>query len=330
MKKIAFDVMGNDNGVGPGVEAVLSFVERYDNFQVILVGDEDEIKKFTEETKNIKIIDVKKVVNKEAGMRSARDSKTSMSIAVNLVKNNEADAVISSGDSGIYLSITTLQLKRLPGIKRPAFMPVFPTIVGDKKFVMMDVGANIETTSEMLIQWAFLGSLFSKAVIGTKNPEVGIVNIGKEENKGKSFHMEANNILKNQKNINYVGFVEPRELLNSAVDVAIVDGYGGNLILKAMEGTVLSIFKLLKEELMSKTKYKIGALISKGAFKNISKRLDYRNIGAAWIIGLNSIALKTHGSSDRKAYFGSFESIARALNSGAIQKFKEAFNESNK
>ncbi|MCK5806837.1 MAG: phosphate acyltransferase PlsX [Mycoplasmataceae bacterium] len=330
MKKIVFDVMGNDNGVGPGVKAVISFVNKYPDFHFTLVGNKKEINVFTEETNNIKIINVEKQVDKTSSARSARDSKTSMSVAVNMVKTKDADAVISSGDSGMYLATTTLQLRRLPGIKRPAFMPVFPTIVDENKFVMMDVGANIETSSEMLVQWASLGSSFVQTVLKVKNPRVGIINIGTEENKGKSFHKEANEILKKRKDINYVGFVEPRELLNSVVDVAITDGYGGNLILKSMEGTVLALLKLLKEELMSKTKYKMGALLSKGAFKNVSKRLDYRNIGAAWIIGLNGIALKTHGSSDEKAYFGAFKGIAQAINTNAIEKFKEVFNESNK
>ncbi|MCK5867326.1 MAG: phosphate acyltransferase PlsX [Mycoplasmataceae bacterium] len=330
MKKIAFDVMGNDNGVEPAIKAVVSFVEKYTDFKFILVGDKSQICNFIEETDNIKIIDIKKQVDKNSGARAARDSKTSMAVAVNLVKEGEADAVISSGDSGIYLATATLQLRRLPGINRPAFMPIFPTIIENNKFVMMDVGANVETTSKMMIQWALLGSLFSETVLNIKSPRVGIVNIGTEDNKGKDFHIEAAEILKKRKDINYVGFVEPRELLNSVVDVAIVDGYGGNLILKAMEGTVLSLLKLLKEELMSKTKYKMGALLSKGAFKNVSKRLDYRNIGAAWIIGLNGIALKTHGSSDEKTYYSAFKGIAQALNSDAIKEFKEAFNGTNK
>ena len=225
MKKIAFDVMGNDNGVEHGVKAVVAFVKENIGFKFILVGDKEKIIEFTDENENIEIIDVKKEVDKKAGARSARDSETSMSVAVNLVKLKKADAVISSGDSGIYLSITTLQLRRLPGVQRPAFMPVFPTVIKGNKFVMMDVGANIETSSQMLVQWAILGTAFSKTVLKIENPRVGIVNIGTEENKGKDFHSEANEALKKIENINYVGFIEPRELLNSIVDVAIVDGY---------------------------------------------------------------------------------------------------------
>ena len=205
MKKIVFDVMGNDNGVGPGVKAVISFVNKYPDFHFTLVGNKKEINVFTEETNNIKIINVEKQVDKTSSARSARDSKTSMSVAVNMVKTKDADAVISSGDSGMYLATTTLQLRRLPGIKRPAFMPVFPTIVDENKFVMMDVGANIETSSEMLVQWASLGSSFVQTVLKVKNPRVGIINIGTEENKGKSFHKEANEILKKRKDINYRG-----------------------------------------------------------------------------------------------------------------------------
>lgn len=326
MKKIAFDVMGNDNGVRAGVEAALDFVEKNLDYIVILVGDRKKISKITLETERIQIIDVDKTVDVKAGARAARSGDNSMAVAINLVKEGKADAVMSSGDSGIYLSMATLQLKRMDGIKRPAFMPVFPTIINGKKFVMMDVGANLVSTSEMLEQWAYLGASFSTSVLSIKKPRVGIVNIGTEDKKGNDFQVEANEILKAKKDINYIGFVEPRELLNSAVDVAIIDGYGGNLVLKTMEGTVLSLLKLIKKELTSKTKYKIGALISKGAFKNVKENLDYRNVGAAWIIGLNGLAIKAHGGSDRKAYSGAFNQISNALDNNALTKLKKANN----
>ena len=324
MKRIAFDVMGNDNGVRAGVEAALDFVEKNLDFVVTLVGNKAQINKITVETERIKIIDVKKEVNAEDGARAARNGDNSMSVAINLVKEGKADAVMSSGDSGVYLSMATLTLRRMEGVKRPAFMPVFPTIVAGKKFVMMDVGANLVTTPEMIEQWAILGHKFSKNVLNISKPRVGVVNIGTEDGKGNEFQIEANKILKNRNDINYVGFVEPRELLNSVVDVAIVDGYGGNLILKTMEGTVLSLLKLIKKELTSKTKYKMGALLAKGAFKNIKETLDYRNVGAAWIMGLNGLAIKTHGGSDKKAYLGAFSQLAEALNNNALEKIKEA------
>ena len=179
----------------------------------------------------------------------------------------------------------------------------------------------------MLEQWASLGSIFSENVLSVNKPRVGIVNIGTEDKKGNEFQIEANKIFKNRTDINYIGFIEPRDLLYSTVDVAVIDGYGGNLVLKTMEGTILALLKLIKEEMMSKTKYKIGGLFVKGAFQNIKENLDYRNVGAAWVIGLNGLAIKTHGSSDKKSYLGAFSQVSTALEKNAIEKIKKGLNE---
>lgn len=329
MKTIAFDIMGNDNGVQPGVEAVVSFVKKNPGYKFILVGNKKEILKYTNSSEQIEIRHTTKVVDKKAKARAARDGDTSMAVAVDLVKQGKADAVISSGDSGIYLSIATLTLRRLDGIKRPAFMPIFPTIINDKRFVMLDTGANLEVDGEMLEQWAVAGSVFSNKVLKVKKPKVGIVNIGTEDNKGKDFHAEAHQLLKKNKKVNYIGFIEPRELLNGVVDVAVADGYGGNLILKTMEGTVLSLMKVIKKSLLSRVKYKLGALLAKGAFKQVGEQLDYRNVGAAWVIGLNGLAIKAHGGSDTKSFIGAFSQIKIALDNNAQQEFAKAIKGKN-
>ena len=327
MKKIAFDVMGNDNGVEAGVKAALQFVSENKNYKVFLVGKEAEISNFiTTQNDNIEIIDAEEV-DLSKGPRALRKLDNSMSIAINMVKEGEADAVLSSGDSGTYLSLTTLMLKRIDGVKRPAFMPVIPTIVKGKKFLLLDAGANLVTTEEMLVQWASLGEVFAKVILEVESPRVGIVNIGTEDKKGFDYHIEANKQLKSQDEINYVGFVETRDLLAHEVDVAVADGYGGNLVLKTMEGTVLSLLKLIKQELTSKLIYKIGAGLAKGAFNEIKETLDYRNVGAAWILGLNGIAIKSHGGSDEKAYLGAFGQIKEAVDKDALAKFKESFNQ---
>ena len=324
MKTIAFDIMGNDNGIKGGVEAAITFVEKNLDYTFILVGDKQQINKYTKETERIRIIDNKNEIDKSGGIRSARNSDSSMSVAINLVKTNQADAVISSGESGIYLSMATLQLKRIPGVVRPAFMPIFPTIIKNKRFAFLDAGANLETNAKMLVQWADFGKIFSSKVLKTKNPKVGIINIGTEDTKGHDFHKEAHEILKKNKDINYVGFVEPRELLNGVVDVAVVDGYAGNMVLKSMEGAVLSLLKLIRSEIKSKFIYKIGALFSRGAFRNVKEVLDYRNVGGGWVVGLQGLAIKAHGSSDKKAYLGALNQIKEALENQALQKIKEA------
>lgn len=326
MKTIAFDLNGNDNGVRAGIEAVIEFVKVNLDYIFILVGDKKEISKYVKDTERIKIIDKPELATSTKGALAARKSDSSMATAIRLVKDGKAQAVISSGDSGSYLSMTTLILKRMKGIKRPAFMPVMPTITKNNNFVMMDVGANLETTSDMLVQWSYLGNSFAKSALEISKPRVGIINIGTEPTKGFIWQQEAAKVLAKDKKINFVGFVEPRNLLKGVVDVAVVDGYAGNMILKTMEGTSLTLLSLLKEKLMSKTKYKIGALLSKGAFKGVKDQLDYRNVGAAWVMGLNGLAIKTHGSSDKKSYLGAFGQIANAFNTSTLEKIKKDFS----
>ena len=322
MKTIAFDLMGNDNGIRAGVEAALDFTDSNLDYIVTLVGDRDQISVYTKETERIKIIHSPNLIDGKKGIRAARTSESSMGSAINLVCENKADAVLSSGNSAIYLAMSTLNFKRIKNIKRPAFMPIFPTIIPEKKFIMMDAGANLEVTSEMLFQWAHLGNVFYQKMFNVKNPRIGVVNIGSEDYKGHDFHIQVNKKLK-ESSLLYKGFVEPRDLLKSKVDVAIVDGYAGNMILKTMEGTVLSLLESLKKSLKSKTKYKIGALLAKGAFKKTAENLDYRNVGSAWIIGLNHLAIKCHGGADKKSYLGAFKQITLALENNILPKMKK-------
>ena len=325
MKIIAFDVMGNDNGVKAAVEASKEFVLKNPGFQIKLVGDEKEILKYLEkESEQLKIFNIEETVKKDIGILALRKEKSSMGFSINLVKDKKADIVVSSGDSGAFLSLSTLLLKRIDKVKRPAFMPVFPTVIKNKKFLMLDVGANLNTSAQMLVEWAKLGTIFAKEILKAQKPQVAIVNIGKEKGKGFEFHNEANEILEKGK-LNYKGFVEPRELLDGKIDVAVVDGYAGNCILKTMEGTVMSFVGLMRKTLRSKFIYKLGALLSRKAFRGISEQLDYRNVGSAWVIGLQNLALKTHGSSDKKSYLGAFEQIKIILQSDFVGKIKKEF-----
>ncbi len=325
MKTIAFDTLGNDNGPLDGLLAVQDFIASNKDYKFILVGDKSKIMQvFPVEQANVEIVDCAKEIQGELGARAARGEQNSMSIAVDLVKDKKADAVISAGNSGAYLSLATLSLKRMTGIKRPAFMPIFPTIVKGKKFILMDAGANLEVDAQIITQWALLGNAFSKTVLGVENPKVGILNVGTEDEKGFAWAREANQSLKADKDLNYVGFIESRELLKAVVDVAIIDGYGGNLILKTMEGTALAMLSLIKQSLQSKLIYKIGALLAKNGFLVVKETLDYRNVGAAWVIGLNGLALKVHGSSDKKAYMGAFGQIKQALDKNALEQLKKA------
>ncbi len=328
-KVIIFDVMGNDNGVKAGVLAAVDFVKENIEYKVILVGDQAEINKYSGETEQIKIVHNPNIVKKSVeDIMNAHKEDNSMNESLKLLKEGKGLAVLSSGDSGKYLASSIMLIKRLPGVQRPAFMSIIPTIKEDKKFLLLDEGANLTTNEDYLIQWAKLGAAFSKNVLKVSNPKVSILNIGTEDFKGMSYHQKANEILKNSKlNFEYNGFIESRYLLEGECDVVVADGYSGNMTLKALEGTVLSFSRLMKSKIKKNLWRKLCAFMMKGAFNDLKEHLDYRNVGAAWILGVNGIVIKAHGGSDKKAYLGALNQIKIAIESNALEEFKKAIEQ---
>lgn len=330
---IAFDINGNDNGIFAAVSASYSFAKQNPNFKIILVGPEKEILEtkvagFVNKPENIEIINNNLISLNPENIRGSLHEPTSMNIAIDLVKDKKAHAVLSSGNSGLYLAANTFKLKRLPNTSRAAFMPIMPTIFGNK-WLLLDVGANIETKSEYLVEWSIIANVFAKIMLKIENPRVALVNIGTEDNKGIETIRSAHQILKSTKDLNYIGFVEPREALNSICDVGVIDGYGGNLVLKSLEGAILSFKELLKSKISKSIVRKIGYLLAKNAFKDVAETLDYRNVGAAWVIGVDGVAIKSHGGSDQKAYIGALNQIKLGLENDVLNKFKLALNEKN-
>nr|WP_318029035.1 phosphate acyltransferase PlsX [Mycoplasmopsis bovis] len=295
MYRIAFDVNGNDNGVSAAVSASVQFLKDNDDYEIILVGDESsinvELKKIEGIPDSLRIVNNPNLPSDVKNIHKSLRENTSMNTAIDLVVDGKADAVISSGDSGTYLACATFKLKRLQGVSRSAFMPLMPTVVG-RKFLLLDVGANIECKSEYLVEWAKIANVYARTLLNIVNPRVSLINIGTEDYKGLEIVKEASQLLKDNKFINYIGYTEPRYLLDGATDVAVIDGYGGNLVLKSLEGAILSFKNLLKDKIMAKPIRKFGYLFLKGAFKDVAETLDYRNVGAAWLIGLNGLSIK--------------------------------------
>ncbi|AIA29660.1 phosphate acyltransferase [Mycoplasmopsis californica] len=326
--KIAFDINGNDNGIFAAIQASVEFAQKNPHFNIILIGPQSQIQdliteKYSTFPQNISIIDNPNIASNPDNIRASLHEDTSMNQAIELVKNQQADAVLSSGNSGLYLATSTFKLKRLPNISRAAFMPIIPTIIG-RKFLLLDVGANIDSKSDFLVEWAKIANVFAKVILNTQKPNIALINIGTEDSKGTEVVREAHQILKNDKSLNYIGFREPRDILNYVCDVAVIDGYGGNLVLKSLEGAILSFKKLLKEKIMMTPTRKLGFLLAKNAFRDVAETLDYRNVGAAWVIGVNGVAIKSHGSSDSKAYLGALNQIKIALENNILAKVKKA------
>ncbi|MGL5520126.1 MAG: phosphate acyltransferase PlsX [Metamycoplasmataceae bacterium] len=328
MKKIIFDIQGNDNGIDASLLASKNFIEINKNYKIILVGNEKEILEKEPSFLNnnqIEIVNVLEVVNKDLSPLENLRIDNSMNIALKLLKDKEGDGVISSGDSGSFLVSSMYILKKINNIERAAFMPIIPTILENKKFILLDVGANISVKENHLVQWAKIGNIFSKEILNINEPKVYLLNIGTEDNKGLEPQIKANKILKEDTSINYQGFIEPRTLLEGEADVVVSDGYAGNITLKTLEGTILSFLKLMKKNLTKNIFRKISTLTLKSAFKEIKEHLDYRNVGSAWVLGVDGIVLKTHGSSDKKAYLGALNQIKDFIEKDALEKIKKEF-----
>ncbi|VEU58748.1 phosphate acyltransferase PlsX [Mycoplasmopsis gallinacea] len=324
--RIAFDINGNDNGPMAAFFASLKFAKNNPEIEIILVGNTDEIKYDQEIPSNIKLILNKNKPSDIKNIRAIIKEDFSMNQAIDLVLNKEADAIISSGDSGAYISLLTLKAKRINGISRPAFMAEINTVKREKT-LFLDIGANIVVKPEYLYEWAKLTNAFYKQMHGKNDPKLTILNIGTEEYKGPELLQESAKLIKEDSSINFIGFSEPRNLLKGDYDIAICDGYAGNLILKSYEGAIFTFRDLLKESIMKKLKYKLAALLLKGAFKDTMEVLDYRNAASGWVLGVNVLAIKNHGSSDQKSYETTLEKLKASFENDLLNKLKEVANE---
>ena len=228
-------------------------------------------------------------------VRKGRNS--SMAMAIQSVKSGKADAIVSAGNTGALMAMAKLFLRPIEGINRPAIAAYFPTIRGES--CMLDLGANIECDAKNLVQFAFMGQAFANIVMGVDNPSISLLNIGEEEQKGLDYIKEASQILSNLKSqINYAGFIEGDKIAQGISDVIVADGFSGNISLKTAEGTALLVTSYLKKALSSSLSSKIGYLFAKKAINNFRLQMDPRKYNGAVFLGLNAIAVKSHGGTD--------------------------------
>lgn len=304
--RIAIDVMGGDNAPGAVLEGVkIVLPELKKDVELALYGDEETIKSglasLGVNDKRVSIVPTTEVVGSHEqptlAIRKKKDS--SMVRAVEAVANGEADCVLSAGSTGALLTGATLIIKRLKGVKRPALATIMPTV--DSCVLLLDCGANTDCKSDYLVQFALMGSAYMKSVIGVKEPRVGLLNNGAEEEKGNELTKETYQLLKTAP-IHFTGNCEGRDVLGGEFDVVVCDGFDGNIVLKGTEGAAGLIMDLLKQGLMSSLRTKIGALICKPAFKQLKKKLDYTEYGGAPLLGVNGGVIKAHGSSNGKSF----------------------------
>lgn len=301
--KIAIDAMGGDHAPKEAVLGAIRAVKEYDDLEILLVGDEKKINEYITPHERITILHTEEqILATDEPVRAVRRKKqASMVLAAQAVADGSADACISAGNTGALMAAGLFVVGRIKGIERPALAPTLPTLNGDG-FLLLDVGANSEARPEHLLQFAIMGSVYAEKVRGISKPRVGLLNIGTEEKKGNDLTKAAYELLKHAP-IHFVGNVESRDLMNGVADVVVTDGFTGNMVLKSVEGTALSMFKMVKEAMMSNLKSKIAASVLKPELMGIKKKMDYSEYGGAGLFGLKAPVIKAHGSSDSNAFF---------------------------
>lgn len=305
--KIAIDAMGGDNAPKTVIEGAELAIQQFKNLHITLVGNEVEIKKYLTNPERIKILHTEEVIEAtDEPVRAVRRKKNaSMVLMATEVAEGRADACISAGNTGALMTAGLFVVGRIKGIERPALAPTLPTLDG-KGFLMLDVGANVDAKPEHLVQYAIMGSVYAEQVRGIHSPKVGLLNVGTEEKKGNELTKQTFKLLQ-ETNINFIGNVESRDLLNGVADVVVTDGFTGNVALKTIEGTALSLFSMLKTELTSSFKSKVAASVLKPQLKGLKAKMDYSEYGGAGLFGLNAPVIKAHGSSDATAIFNAIK-----------------------
>ena len=325
MIKIAVDAMGGDQAPAVEVEGAVVAAREY-GLGIILVGREDvlraELGRHDAAGLSIEIAHASGVISMSDGAaRSVRAKDSSIRVAARLVRDGLAQGVISAGHTGAAMAISKVVLGVLPGIHRPAIAQVFPTPEGTLA-VLMDVGANVDCDAEMLADFAIMGAAYSRVVCHRENPRVGILSIGEEEHKGNELTRRATPLLKKLP-INFIGNVEGQDLYSGHADVIVCDGFTGNVALKVSEGLVKAIKSMLRTSLEATLTRQLGYALSRGAYDDFRKRVDYSEYGGAPLLGVKGVSIICHGRSNAHAIKNAVR-VAREFHEGGVNKEIEA------
>lgn len=326
MIKIAIDCLGGDKSPDANIEGALMALEKFKDLTVVLFGDEKVIneklidKNYPKE--RVEIVHAPdEVTGNDKPIDAVRLKKDSSMISAvkALRENDEIQALVSSGATGVLVGASILRIGRIKGVRRPAFCPVIPTMNGGIVGIT-DSGANIDASAEQLRQYAVMASAYLSCVYGVENPRVALLNVGTEEEKGDDLRREAYALMKNDKNINFVGNMESRDLLSGKYDLVVCDGFSGNVLIKSTEGACLEMLKRLKNDIMGSFWNKIGALFMMKTVKKEKEFMNYQNYGGSVLLGLEKVIVKGHGSSKAKAFFKCIEQAYTMTNQNLNDK----------
>lgn len=325
--RIVLDAMGGDNAPKEMIKGAVAAIEKSPGMKVILTGDEAVIKKelegYTYNKEQIEIVHTTEVIETaEPPVMAIRKKKdSSIVVGLKMVKEKQADAFVSAGSSGAILAGGQLIVGRIKGVERPPLAPLIPT---EKGFALLiDCGANVDARPSHLVQFAKMGSIYMEHVMGVKDPKVGIVNIGAEEEKGNALVKETFPLLKACDEIHFTGSIEAREIPHGQADVVVCEAFVGNVILKLYEGVGAVLVSKIKSGMMGSLRSKIGALLVKPALKATLKTFDSSEYGGAPLLGLNGLVVKTHGSSTAKEVCNSLLQCVTFKEQKINEKIKE-------
>ncbi|WP_227395564.1 phosphate acyltransferase PlsX [Jeotgalibacillus aurantiacus] len=304
---IAVDAMGGDHAPKEIVHGVMKAVQEDVTLTVKLYGNEKQINEHLTPSSQIEVIHTEeKILSTDEPVRAVRRKKNaSMVLMAQAVKDGEADACVSAGNTGALMASGLFVVGRIKGIDRPALSPTLPTLDG-QGFVMLDLGANADAKPEHLLQYAVMGSIYAEQVRNISRPTVGLLNIGTEEGKGNELTKQAYDLLQ-QSGLNFIGNVESRDLLNGVADVVVTDGFTGNMVLKTIEGTAQALFGMIKDTFTSSVKNKLAAGLVKNDMRQLKNKMDYTEYGGAGLFGLNAPVVKAHGSSNANALYNAIK-----------------------
>jgi glycerol-3-phosphate acyltransferase PlsX len=324
--RIAIDAMGGDHAPGEIVAGALRAQEELD-VEILLVGDQEQIEASLKQhtsSHQLEIVPAEGTIEMHeeplSGLR--RKPKASINVAMQLVKQKQADAVVSAGHSGAAMAAALLRLGRLPGIDRPAIGAVFPTLIAGKPVLILDVGANVDCRPKFLEQFALMGSIYSQYVLGVAEPKVGLLNIGEEPSKGNELALRTHEKLQENPQISFVGNAEGRDVLSGTFDVIVCDGFVGNVLLKFAEAVGGIVLQILQEELPQGLRGQIGTALLKPNLKRIKQRIDHAEHGGGLLLGVAGICIISHGSSQAPSIFNAIRLAKEAIDNQVLERIQ--------
>jgi glycerol-3-phosphate acyltransferase PlsX len=331
MTTIAVDAMGGDRGCAPVIEGALAYVREYSD-SVILVGKREriteEISRYKASSAALGIQEASEVVemneSPSAALRRKKDS--SIRVGIDLVKRGEASAFVSAGNTGAVMATAMVILGNLPEVERPAIATVMPTLKGN--CILLDVGANVDCKPRQLLEFAIMGNIYAKDILGKGKPRVGLLSIGEEETKGNELTKETYKALEEETSLIFAGMVEGRDLFSGNVDVVVCDGFTGNVALKFSEALAEMIGALLREEFSKTLASRLGYLLTRPAFERFRRRVDYSEYGGAPLLGVNGICIISHGRSTAKAIKNALRVAGECVHNRVLEHIREGVQDS--